>query len=96
MMKEISFKQIMESEAYSAQKTIIQNEINWGDRNKSYFVERDLKKPNAKEFERLVSEEEPLANLKKKWKEGCRRKWGETWTKRSASRKHGEFHNRMN
>lgn len=95
-MAEISFRDILESEAYSKQKTILSNEVNFGDKNSKYFVERDHKFPHAKEFKHQVAEIEKLVQMKKEWKEKMRKRWGDTWTKRKASRKYGEFHNRMN
>jgi len=89
MIKEISFNEIMNSEAYSMQKTIINNEINCGDPKKEYF-------PDRKVFEKLTLEPEMLKDAKKKWRKQMKERWGDTWTKRSASRKYGEFHNRMN
>lgn len=95
-MAEMSFKSILESEAYSKQKTLVQNELNAGDKEGRYFVARDFKAPHAKEFKHQVAELEKIPDMKKQWKEACRKKWGETWSKRTASRKYGEFHNRMN
>lgn len=86
---ELNIKQIMESEAYERNKIIINNEINYGDPTKNYL-------PNRKEFEHLILEPDQTREAKKKWRNQCIQHWGTTWTKRSASRRHGEFHNRMN
>lgn len=95
-MVEMSFKSILESEAYSKQKTLVQNELNAGDKEGRYFVTRDFKAPHAKEFKHQVAELEKLAEMKKAWKKRMIERWGSTWSKRTASRKYGEFHNRMN
>lgn len=84
---EISFKEMMESDGYSKQRIIVNNEVNYGGRE--YF-------PDRRVFKHLPSEISELEDKKKKWRKKMRERWGPSWTKRSASRKHGEFHNRMN
>lgn len=86
---EISIKQIMSSEAYELNKIIIKNETNYGDPTKNYFPDRTV-------FQHLTLEPEQIKDAKQKWRKGMRERWGTTWTKRSASKKYGEFHNRMN
>lgn len=86
---EITFKELLESDAYETQKGIIAREINWGDPKDAYI-------PYQIVFKHTIPEKPLLRNLQKKWREQMRAKWGKSWSKRNASRKCGEFHHRMN
>lgn len=86
---EISFKEILESEAYEWQKQQLANEINWGDPQDEYIPKKNV-------FEHTVAELPLLRKFRKQWREKMRDKWGPTWSKRNASHPWGEFNNRMN
>lgn len=82
-------REMMESSSYNVQTAIINREVNFGDPFDEYI-------PDYMVFVKSPEERVLADNLKARWRINMRKKWGESWTKHSASRKHGEFHNRMN
>ena len=58
---EITFKELLESEAYEHQKEILAREINWGDPNDDYI-------PHITVFKHTVAEKPLLRKMKKKWR----------------------------
>jgi hypothetical protein len=74
----------------SPKRDEVRREINIKqDPNNEYF-------PRYIIFEKTEPEKGLLIGLRERWREAMRKKWGATWTKRSASRSYGEFPNRMN